>query len=361
MILPSLYTDNSNPQVLALLDKLAEASNLKPKEYLYVLDHIDMGGYQHLCKLSRKVTDATYGKKVFMRGLIEFTNYCKQDCYYCGIRKSNRNPKRYRLTNDQILACCAEGYRLGYRTFVLQGGEDSYFTADRMVELIEAIKRDFPSVAITLSLGERNYDEYRAMFDAGADRYLLRHETAALELYGRLHPSSMVQAERVEALYQLKAIGYQVGAGFMVHTPTQTNQDLVADLLFLQDFQPHMCGIGPYLSHRHTPLAGKASGTVEETITMVALTRLMLPNCLLPATTALGTLSPTGREQALQAGANVVMPNLSPTSVRELYEIYQGKICTGDEAAHCRSCIQRKIELAGLSVDMGRGDSFMGG
>ncbi len=359
MILPNLYKEHPNPHVIELLDTLSIQRVLQSEEYLYILDHIDMQGYTHLCELSRKVTNESYGKDVFMRGLIEFSNYCKQDCYYCGIRKSNNHAQRYRLTIDQILDCCSEGYRLGYRTFVLQGGEDAYFTTGRIEMLIRNIKTAYPDVAVTLSLGERKEEEYVRFFQAGADRYLLRHETASPTLYANLHPASMKQKERVAALHQLKQIGYQVGAGCMVHSPGQENTDLLEDLLFLQQFKPHMCGIGPYLSHQNTPLAGEESGTVEETITMVALVRLMLPNCLLPATTALGTLNPTGREQALLAGANVVMPNLSPTSVRELYEIYEGKICTGDEAAHCRGCIQRKIEHVGLSVNMGRGDSLM--
>ncbi len=361
MILPNLYKDKPDSRVVNLLDTLMAEKSLCPEDYLYILDHIDIHGYSHLCTLSRGVTNGSYGTDVFMRGLIEFSNYCKQDCYYCGIRKSNHLAQRYRLTIDQILECCSEGYRLGYRTFVLQGGEDAYFTSERMEGLIQSIKTEFPDVAVTLSLGERSYEEYLRFFQAGADRYLLRHETAAPKLYKKLHPESMIQDERMLSLQQLKQIGYQVGAGCMVHSPGQENKDLVEDLLFLQHFKPHMCGIGPYLSHQNTPFAGEVSGTVEETITMVALVRLMLPNCLLPATTALGTLDPKGREKALLAGANVVMPNLSPTSVRELYEIYEGKICTGDEAAHCRSCIQRKIEGVGLSVHMGRGDSLMEG
>lgn len=359
MILPYLYTDTPNRRVIELIDRLAQEQTLPKEAYLYIFDHIDISGYNHLKTRSREVTNTTYGNRVYMRGLIEFSNYCKQDCLYCGIRGSNRGVDRYRLTHKDILACCKEGYRLGYRTFVLQGGEDPYFTRERMVAIIQDIKSSYRDVAITLSLGERSYEDYLAMYQAGADRYLLRHEAAAPELYARLHPKRMVQAKRVEALYQLREIGYQVGAGCMVHTPTQENKDLVEDLLFLERLQPHMCGIGPYLSHSDTPLAGQKSGTLEETITMVAMVRLILPTALLPATTALGSLNSTGREEALRAGANVVMPNLSPTSVRELYEIYQGKICTGDEAAHCRGCIQRRIETTGLSVDMGRGDSLV--
>ncbi len=359
MILNNIDKNNNDDRVLLLLDKLANEHTLKYDEYLYILDNLDKNGLGYLLKLSRNITNQTYGKSVFMRGLIEFSNYCKQDCNYCGIRASNSKVLRYRLTQEQILDCCAEGYRLGYRTFVLQSGEDRHYSMEKVVALINEIKNRFPDCAITLSLGERTYDEYQAFYDAGADRYLLRHETASRRLYEHLHPSTMSFDNRMQCLRNLKEIGFQTGAGFMVNTPTQTNEDLVEDLMFLQEFKPAMCGIGPYLSHDDTPLANNLNGTVDQTIAMVALVRLIHPNCLLPSTTALGTLEDIGRERALKSGANVVMPNLSPTDVRELYEIYQDKICTGDEAAHCRMCIEGKIRTIGLDVDMQRGDSLM--
>lgn len=359
MILANLTKNGINEQTRLLIDKLEQTNRLGYDEYLYILNNITSDDALYLQAKSRNVTNSTYGEVVFMRGLIEFTNFCTKDCKYCGIRKSNSKVDRYRLSLEQILDCCREGYRLGYRTYVLQGGEDAHFTKDAMVEVIAAIRSEFPDCAITISLGERSYEDYVAFYQAGANRYLLRHETASKRLYNYLHPESMSFENRMQCLVNLKEIGFQTGAGFMVHTPTQTNEDLVEDLLFLQDFKPAMCGIGPYLSHDDTPLANNENGSVEETIVMVSLVRLMLPNCLLPSTTALGTLEKIGREKALKAGANVVMPNLSPVNVREKYEIYQDKICTGDEAAHCRNCIEGKINTIGLTVDMSRGDSLM--
>ncbi len=359
MILTKLHDHNLNQKVMSLIDKLKQNNCLERFEYQYILDNIDREAFVYLSKQSREVTNASYGKFVYMRGLIEFSNYCKQDCNYCGIRASNSKAKRYRLNKAQILECCDEGYRLGYRTFVLQGGEDPHFTREVLVDLIRTIKAKYPKTALTLSLGERSYEDYAAFYEAGANRYLLRHETASKRLYEYLHPSAMSFENRMECLHNLKKIGFQVGAGFMVNTPTQTNADLVEDLLFLQEFKPAMCGIGPYLSHDDTPLNNQNNGTVDQTIVLVSLVRLMHPNCLLPSTTALGTLESIGREKALKAGANVVMPNLSPTNVRELYEIYQDKICTGDEAAHCRNCIEAKINTIGLIVDMQRGDTLM--
>lgn len=296
-----------------------------------------------------------YKDTVYMRGLIEFTNYCKQNCNYCGIRGKNSTVDRYRLSKEAILNCCEEGYALGYRTFVMQGGEDPFFTDDILVDIIQTIKSNYPDCAITLSVGERSRESYAALKEAGADRYLLRHETATKSLYEALHPGMSFENRRA-CLYTLKELGYQVGAGFMVGLPHQTPADLVADLRFLKTLEPEMVGIGPYIPHDETPLKGSKGGTVEETLIMVALTRLLLPKALLPSTTAMGTLDPKGREKALKAGANVVMPNLSPTDVREKYELYKDKICTGDEAAHCRQCIEGRIKSAGFRVDMGRGD-----
>jgi biotin synthase len=338
-----------------LIDTLSETGDLSESDLLYILEHLDVSSYKYLREKADQKRRRYYNDAVFMRGLIEFTNYCAQDCSYCGIRASNTHADRYRLTQEEILSCCVEGYQLGYRTFVLQGGEDPWFTDDRLCAIIEAIKARFTETAITVSVGERSRESYQRIFDAGADRYLLRHETASKQLYESLHPGMSFE-HRIQCLETLKDIGFQVGAGFMVGLPGQTDADLVMDLKFLQRIRPHMIGIGPFIPHSETPLGDSDGGTVEKTLIMVALTRLMIPGALMPATTAMGTLDPLGREKAIKAGANVVMPNLSPTDVRTKYEIYENKICTGDEAAHCRSCIQRRIESAGYTVDMSRGD-----
>lgn len=293
-----------------------------------------------------------------MRGLIEFTNYCKNDCYYCGIRRSNKDADRYRLTAQDILDCCEMGYELGYRTFVLQGGEDSYYSDDKIVEIVESIKAKYPDTAITLSIGEKPYDSYERYYKAGAERYLLRHETANEEHYSKLHPKELSLQKRKECLWNLKKIGYQVGAGFMVDSPFQTEENLAEDLLFLKELDPEMVGIGPFIPQKDTCFRDEKQGGLDKTIIMIALTRLMMPKTLIPATTALGTISPLGREYGLKAGANVVMPNLSPRKVRAKYSLYDNKICTGDEAAECRNCIQLRIESAGFEVDLSRGDNI---
>lgn len=340
----------------ALLDKLYHRNELDKDEIVYVLQHLESGSRKRLFDYAHMTRLKHYGKKVYLRGLIEFSNYCKQDCLYCGIRASNAAADRYRLTADQILACCREGYELGYRTFVLQSGEDYRYTADALESIIRRIKREFPDAAVTISIGERDRETYERLYRAGADRYLMRHETASPELYAKLHPSMSFES-RMSSLAMLKEIGYQVGAGFMVGLPGQTKRDLAEDLLFLRRFQPDMIGIGPFIPHSETPLKETVGGTVEDTLVMVALARLFVPHALIPATTAMGTLDPQGREKALKVGANVVMPNLSPTTVRKKYELYENKICTGDESAQCRHCIELRIVTSGLEVDMGRGDS----
>lgn len=297
-----------------------------------------------------------FDHNIYIRGLIEFTNYCKNDCYYCGIRCSNQNARRYRLTKEQILSCCHSGYQLGFRTFVLQGGEDPFFTDTVMVEIITAIKKAHPDCAITLSIGERSYASYKAMYDAGADRYLLRHETANAEHYARLHPANLSLKNRLECLTMLKEIGYQVGTGFMVGSPYQTIDNLIEDLLFIRDFKPQMIGIGPFIPHHDTPFHDKIAGTMEQTLRLIAILRLMLPKALIPSTTALGTIAPDGREQGILAGANVVMPNLSPVEVRKDYLLYDNKICTGEEAAECNFCLQSRLQSIGYKIVIDRGD-----
>ena len=304
-----------------------------------------------------RIREIYYGKKVFTRGLIEYTNYCKNDCYYCGIRKSNANAKRYRLTEDEIMACCENGYELGFRTFVLQGGEDAYYTDDRMVEIIKKIKEAYPECALTLSIGEKSYESYKRFREAGADRYLLRHETANEEHYRKLHPEKMSLAVRKNCLYDLKKLGYQVGAGMMVGSPYQTTEDLAEDLVFLKELQPEMVGIGPFIPHHDTQFAKEPAGSVEMTLFLLAVIRILLPKVLLPATTALGTMDPLGREKGLQAGANVVMPNLSPVKNRKQYELYDNKICTGEEAAECRGCMGRRVASVGYELVTERGDA----
>ncbi|MDR1868522.1 MAG: [FeFe] hydrogenase H-cluster radical SAM maturase HydE [Treponema sp.] len=297
-----------------------------------------------------------YGTDVYIRGLIEFTNYCKNNCYYCGIRRDNQGLARYRLSREEILACCDEGHKLGFRTFVLQGGEDPWFTDEIMCAIVSEIKSKFPDSAVTLSLGERSFDSYKALFDAGADRYLLRHETASDEHYRKLHPESMDLQNRKECLWNLKKIGYQVGSGFMVGSPYQKTENLVQDLRFLQELKPAMIGIGPYITHKDTPFGSFESGSLKLTLRLVAILRLMFPYALIPATTALGTIAEDGRELGLKAGANVVMPNLSPVQFRRQYSLYEGKICMGEEAAECRACLERRINFAGYQTVVARGD-----
>lgn len=290
--------------------------------------------------------------------MIEFTNYCKNDCLYCGIRKNNPNAHRYRLTKEQILDCCHAGYDLGFRTFVLQGGEDGYFTDNRMVEIISAIKNAFPDCALTLSIGEKSREAYQKFFDAGADRYLLRHETANFEHYGRLHPANLSAENRQECLYHLKEIGYQVGCGFMVGSPYQTAEHLAEDMLFIKKLNPQMIGIGPFIPHKDTQFANETAGTLELTLFMLGLIRLSLPKVLLPATTALGTIAENGRELGILAGANVVMPNLSPSNVRKDYSLYDNKIHTGVESAQGVNELKTRMKNIGYRVVTDRGDSL---
>lgn len=344
--------------VIKLIDKLYEKNSLSKDEILYILDNINKSEVDYLCEKAVITRKKHYDNKVFMRGLIEFTNYCKNDCYYCGIRCSNKNISRYRLSLDDIMECADLGHKLGYRTFVLQGGEDNYFTDDKIIEIIKSIKNKYSDCAITLSIGEKSYDSYKKFFDAGADRYLLRHETATEDHYEKLHPKNLSLSNRINCLKNLKEIGYQVGAGFMVDSPYQNNENLAEDLIFLKSLNPEMVGIGPFIPHQDTIFKDEPTGTLNKSVIVLALARLLLPTALIPATTALGTINPNGREAGLKAGCNVVMPNLSPTDVRSKYALYDNKICTGDEAAECRKCIERRINTAGYVVDTSRGDNI---
>ena len=337
-------------------ENMKDINTLSRSELIEFLSNMTDETREELLKKASEQRESVYGKAVYTRGLIEFTNYCANDCYYCGIRRSNPNAERYRLTKEQILECCALGYQLGYRTFVLQGGEDGYYTDDKMVDIISAIKENYPDCALTLSLGEKSRQSYQRFYDAGADRYLLRHETADEAHYQKLHPLEMSLTTRKKCLYDLKEIGFQVGAGFLVGSPYQTVENIVDDLLFLKELKPEMVGIGPFIPQKDTPFAQQTAGSIELTVTLIAIIRLLLPDALIPATTAVGTLDPVGREKAIKAGANVVMPNLSPLDVRDKYLLYDNKICTGDEAAECRRCIERRIQSAGFEINNSRGD-----
>lgn len=341
----------------SLIEKLYREKNLSDSEFKTVIE--GFGSPELLVKYADEVRQKYYGKKVFLRGLIEISSYCKNDCLYCGIRRSNKNAERYRLTREEILSCCETGYELGFRTFVMQGGEDSYFNDDFMCGIISEIKNKYPDCAVTLSLGERTYESYRRLKNAGADRYLLRHETASPELYAKLHPQEMSFRNRMECLYNLRSLGYQVGAGFMVGVPFQTTKHIIEDLRFLQDLKPHMIGIGAFIPHHDTPFRNEKAGTLELTLRLLGILRLMFPTALIPATTALGTLAPNGRELGLKTGCNVVMPNLSPVAVRKKYSLYDNKICTGEESAECRACLQRRIESVGYEISAERGDALI--
>ncbi|MDE5770041.1 MAG: [FeFe] hydrogenase H-cluster radical SAM maturase HydE [Ruminococcus sp.] len=341
-----------------IVEKLYNTGNLSDGELKLLIETDSECVSSLIVKYADETRRKYYGRKVFLRGLIEISSYCRNDCFYCGIRRSNRNAERYRLSRAEILSCCENGYELGFRTFVMQGGEDFCFTDDFMCSLISETKQKYPDCAVTLSLGERSYESYRRMKEAGADRYLLRHETASDELYRKLHPKEMSLANRKECLFNLRKLGYQVGSGFMVGVPFQTTENIIEDLRFLQELRPHMIGIGPFVPHHETPFAEEKGGTLELTLKILGILRLMFPKALIPATTALGTISPNGRELGLKTGCNVVMPNLSPVSVRKKYDLYDNKICTGEESAECRICLEKRIVSAGYEISSERGDAL---
>lgn len=339
----------------SLIDKLNKNSILSLAEYKTLIEN-RIACSDYLFEKARQVRNEIYGNKIYIRGLIEFTNYCKNDCFYCGIRRSNNKALRYRLTKDEILLCCKEGHELGFRTFVLQGGEDAFYTDEYLCEIISDIKKNYRDCAVTLSLGERSFESYKALKNAGADRYLLRHETADRQHYGRLHPENMSFENRQKCLEDLKALGYQVGAGFMVGSPFQTAENLASELIYLKKINPHMVGIGPFIPHKDTPFKNEKTGTADLCVFMLALVRLTLKNALIPATTALGTVDDFGREKGINAGANVLMPNLSPISVRKKYMLYDNKICTGDESAACIESLKNRIKATGCEIEISRGD-----
>ncbi len=338
-----------------LIEKLNNTHSLNKDEALQLIKQ----GAQHknlLFALAQQTAQKSFGRQIFVRGLIEFTNYCKNDCYYCGIRRSNKNAARYRLTQEEILECCRAGYGLGFRTFVLQGGEDYFYSDEDIAAIVRAIKAQHPNCAVTLSIGERSRETYAMWKQAGADRYLLRHETADCAHYAKLHPAELSAANRQNCLYTLKELGYQAGAGFMVGSPYQTAENLADDLMFLQKLRPQMIGIGPFIPHHDTPFKDEPAGSVELTLVLLAVLRLLFPHVLLPATTALGTLAPGGRLLGIKAGANVIMPNLSPQNVRGKYLLYDNKLHTGAEAAEALNELQREVASIGYRIVSARGD-----
>jgi biotin synthase len=340
--------------IINIIEKLETTQNLTDDELLLLLSNDTVN--ELLYQYADKVRKEYYGTDVYLRGLIEFSNVCKNDCYYCGIRKSNPNVDRYCLTKEQILDCCEMGHELGYRTFVLQSGESFVYSDTQICDIVYSIKSKYPDCAVTLSLGEKDKQSYMDYYNAGAERYLLRHETANDTHYAKLHPHTMSLANRKQCLFNLKDIGYQVGSGFMVGSPYQTLENLVEDLRFLQTLKPDMIGIGTYITHKDTPFKDFPTGSLDLTLKLISILRLMFPYALIPSTTALGTISPIGRELGLKAGANVVMPNLSPTMVRKKYQLYDNKICTGEEAGECKGCLERRVNSVGYRIVSNRGD-----
>ncbi len=339
-----------------LIQKLEQLGSLSHDEYVCLLSAFTEEDLKFAQNLAARISKQHFDNKIYTRGLIEFTNICKNDCLYCGLRCSNTAISRYRLSTDEILDCAKLGYSLGFRTFVLQGGEDTYYNDDRICDIIQSLKKNFPDCAVTLSIGERSVLSYKAFFDAGADRYLLRHETANSEHYARLHPENLTLTNRMQCLFDLKEIGFQTGCGFMVGSPYQTHHTLADDMVFLQNFKPHMVGIGPFIPHSDTPFGNMPHGSLDLTLFCLALVRIMLKNVLLPSTTALGTIAPNGHEIGILSGANVVMPNLSPEFARQNYTLYDNKLCSGSEAAEGLNQLKSRLNAIGYTIVTDRGD-----
>ncbi|MBE6686902.1 MAG: [FeFe] hydrogenase H-cluster radical SAM maturase HydE [Ruminococcaceae bacterium] len=339
-----------------IIEKLYNQRSLTEEEYGKLVKGRSREAAEMLAELARKRALSVYGSKIFIRGLIEISNYCKNDCLYCGIRRSNKNTQRYRLTKQEILDCCEEGYPLGFRTFVMQGGEDAYFNDERVCDIVSEIKKRYPDTAVTLSLGERSYESYKALREAGADRYLLRHETASCDHYARLHPKELTLENRMRCLNDLRSLGYQVGCGFMVQSPYQSIENIAKDLKFIEEFSPEMCGIGPFIPHLDTPFKDEKAGSAELTCYLLSIIRIMKPNILLPATTALGSIAGDGRLKGILSGANVVMPNLSPQSVRRKYSLYNNKLYTGAESAQALEELKKQLSSIGYDIVCDKGD-----
>lgn len=345
------------PNHLQLIEQLCQSRDLPDDDLLTLISSGTAEADAALQLRAREVRERHFGNEIYLRGLVEFSNFCRNDCNYCGIRCGNRKVERYRLTDEQILECCATGYQLGFRTFVLQSGEDLAFTDERLVSLISALRGNYPDCAVTLSLGEKSRESYERYFTAGANRYLLRHETANAAHYGYLHPAAMSFTNRQRCLFELKSIGYQVGSGMMIGSPGQTPQCLLEDLRFMQKLQPHMIGIGPFIPHQDTPFAAAPAGTLHLTLRMLAILRLLFPQVLLPATTALGTIAPRGRELGILAGANVVMPNLTPSAARQKYFLYNNKLGVTDDAVLSHGKLLKQLESIGCRASLSRGDA----
>lgn len=339
-----------------LIDKLEKNQILSKEEFVRLLAISEKDDIDYFTERAKCIRDDIYGKRVFIRGLIEISNYCKNDCYYCGIRRSNKNAQRYRLSKEQILSCCENGYELGFRTFVMQGGEDAFFKDEVVCDIVSSIKERYPDCAVTLSLGERSTESYRKMKEAGADRYLLRHETFDNTHYNKLHPVELDPENRKRCLRDLKALGYQTGTGIMVGSPYQTLENIAEDLLFIKELNPEMIGIGPFIPHKDTPFKDFESGTMEMTLRLISILRLLCPKALIPATTALGTISPQGREKGILAGANVIMPNLSPKEDRKKYMLYNDKLSDGEEAAEGLNKLKESMRKIGYEIVEDRGD-----
>jgi len=339
-----------------LIDKLNKETRLERDEWVQLIGTYTADDLEYASGVAHEITTARFGRRIYFRGIVEFTNICRNDCYYCGIRCSNKNVQRYRLSDEDVLACCRDGYEFGFRTFVLQGGEDPYYTDEVMCGLVRRIRGEFPDCAITLSLGERPRESYRKLREAGADRYLLRHETADPAHYRILHPEAQTLENRMRCLRDLKELGYQTGAGIMVGTPGQTPDTIATDMLYMRELEPEMIGLGPFIPHRETPFAGKPAGSVEDTLMVIALCRIMLPDALIPSTTALGTAEADGRQRGVLAGCNVVMPNLSPLSVRKKYMLYDGKVGTDMSAEAGITNLRNQMKEISYEVVVGRGD-----
>lgn len=339
------------------IDKLKKEKHLSHEEWVMLLENYTSEDAAYAAEIAGELAKERFDKKIFFRGIIEFTNHCKNDCYYCGIRCSNRKVERYRLTKEEILECCADGYEHGFRTFVLQGGEDGYYTDVVLIDLIQTIHQMYPDCAITLSIGERTRESYEKLYEAGASRYLLRHETSVRSLYEKWHPARQTLENRLRCLKDLKEIGYQTGCGIMVGAPYQTVEDIACDMEMMQKFEPHMIGIGPFLPHSDTPFREEKAGNVKLTLFILSLCRIMLPNVLLPATTALGTIEEDGRQKGVLAGCNVVMPNLSPKSVRQKYLLYNNKAGIHDTAETGIKKLTAQMEKIDYQVVSARGDA----
>lgn len=344
-------------KMIDAIDKLADSQMPDDNILSRLLITEDPEVLKYLTETAVKRRKEIYGNTVYIRGLIEFTNICKNNCYYCGIRAGSGHIQRYRLTPEEIMDCCEKGYELGFRTFVLQGGEDPFWDDENLTELVRGIRSKYPDCAITLSVGERSRESYERLFDAGADRYLLRHESATKSHYEQLHPAEMSYENRLRALLDLKEIGYQTGCGFMVGSPYQTISNLIADLKFIKKFEPAMVGIGPFIPASKTPFAKEPRGSASFTVRLLSIIRIMMPSVLLPATTALGTVSSDGRARGILAGANVIMPNLSPGGVRKKYSIYDNKLNTGCEAAEQIEKLAASMKEIGYEIAVNRGDN----